>query len=197
MKKYLTEFIGTFFLVLTISLTVISGSAMAPLAIGCSLMIMVYMGGHISGGHYNPAVTLGFLLRGRMNFVETVKYWVSQLAGAMFAAGTAWCLLRVPVTVAPNVGSEAHQWMLVEILFTFALCLVVFNVADQDLQALLREFSEEEIATILKGKDRDIRSRILDNISDRMQQLIGEESDRLGAMKRRAASFCTEPKSPN
>ncbi len=62
---------------------------------------------------------------------------------------------------------------------------VVFNVADQDLQALLREFSEEELATILKGKDMDIRSRILENVSERMRQLVADESDRLGAMKRR------------
>ncbi len=55
MAKYVTEFIGTFFLVLTIGLTVLGGSPMAPLAIGSSLMIMVYMGGHVSGAHYNPA----------------------------------------------------------------------------------------------------------------------------------------------
>ena len=65
MRNYLTEFIGTFFLVLTIGLTVLNGTALAPLAIGCSLMVMVYMGGHVSGGHYNPAVSLAVLLRAR------------------------------------------------------------------------------------------------------------------------------------
>ncbi len=64
MKSYVTEFIGTFFLVLTVGLTVIGGTPFAPLAIGASLMIMVYMGGHISGGHYNPAVSLGAAMRG-------------------------------------------------------------------------------------------------------------------------------------
>lgn len=53
MRSYLTKLIGAFFLVLTVGLTVMNGSPMAPLAIGSSLMIMVYMGGHISGGHYN------------------------------------------------------------------------------------------------------------------------------------------------
>ena len=67
MRNYLTEFIGTFFLVLTIGLTVLGGTPLAPLAIGASLMVMVYMGGHVSGGHYNPAVSLAVLLRGKMS----------------------------------------------------------------------------------------------------------------------------------
>ncbi len=60
MKKYVVEFIGTFFLVLTIGMVVIEpgAGALAPLAIGSALAVMVYAGGHISGGHYNPAVTL-------------------------------------------------------------------------------------------------------------------------------------------
>src|SRR5262249_38236668 len=66
MKNYLTEFVGTFFLVLTIGLTVLQGSQFAPLAIGASLMIMVYAGGHISGGHYNPAVSLAAMMRGAL-----------------------------------------------------------------------------------------------------------------------------------
>ena len=59
MKNYIVEFIGTFFLVLVIGLTVIEPGAgkFAALAIGATLMVMVYAGGHISGGHYNPAVT--------------------------------------------------------------------------------------------------------------------------------------------
>lgn len=59
MKNYLTEFVGAFFLVLTIGLCVIGGTDFAPLAIGSALMVMVYMGGHISGGHYNPTLSSG------------------------------------------------------------------------------------------------------------------------------------------
>jgi aquaporin Z len=82
MQNYLTEFLGTFFLVLTIGLTVLSGSPLAPLAIGSSLMVMVYMGGHVSGAHYNPAVTLAVYLRGKMASTgETVGYMVSQFWG--------------------------------------------------------------------------------------------------------------------
>ena len=87
MRNYLTEFLGTFFLVLTVGLTVLNGSPLAPLAIGSSLMIMVYMGGHVSGGHYNPAVSLAVLLRGKMASVqEFLGYVVSQLLGAVVAA---------------------------------------------------------------------------------------------------------------
>ena len=64
MSRYVTEFVGTFFLVLTIGLTVMNGTPMAPIAIGSVLMVMVYMGGHISGAHYNPAVSVAILIRG-------------------------------------------------------------------------------------------------------------------------------------
>ena len=88
MRKFIVEFIGTFFLVLTIGLTVIPGSAgvIAPLAIGSVLMVMVYAGGHISGAHYNPAVTLGVLLRGRCTMADVPLYMVAQILGAVAAA---------------------------------------------------------------------------------------------------------------
>ena len=88
MNKYLTEFIGTFFLVFTIGMCVIEPGAgvMAPLAIGSALMVMIYAGGHISGAHYNPAVTLGVLIRGKIEFKNAVPYWIAQFAGAIVAA---------------------------------------------------------------------------------------------------------------
>ena len=132
MAKYLTEFIGTFFLVLTIGLTVVQGVAMAPLAIGASLMIMVYMGGHVSGGHYNPAVSLAAMMRGALSGAELIPYWISQILGAIVAA------VVVSIVIpsgffgpAPGEGYSLFgvgPW-LVEILFTFALALVVLNSA--------------------------------------------------------------------
>src|SRR5580704_10383877 len=88
MNKYITELIGTFFLVFTIGCTVILGGTgvIPPLAIGSSLMVMIYAGGHISGGHYNPAVTLGVWIRGRCPTKDVVPYWVAQAAGAAVAA---------------------------------------------------------------------------------------------------------------
>src|SRR3974390_1706224 len=88
MNKYITEFIGTFFLLLTIGCSgVIGGSGVVPpLAIGSALMVMIYAGGHISGGHYNPAVTLGVWIRGRCATADVVPYWVAQVIGAVLAS---------------------------------------------------------------------------------------------------------------
>ena len=129
MKSYLTEFIGTFFLVLTVGFTVLNGSPLAPLAIGSALMIMVYMGGHISGGHYNPAVTLAVLMRGKLSMAEAVPYWVSQLLGAFAASVVVYIVLGRTFAPAPDGGANGFQALLVEFLYTFALCLVVLNVA--------------------------------------------------------------------
>src|SRR5262249_32450307 len=94
MHKWLTEFIGTFFLVLTVCLPVLTKAPLAGVAIGSSLMVMVYMGGHVSGGHYNPAVSLAVLLRGKLSPVGFVAYVVSQVLGALAAAWIAYAILR-------------------------------------------------------------------------------------------------------
>ena len=73
MKKYVVELIGTFFLVATIGFTVLKpgdAGAMAPLAIGSALMVMIFAGGHVSGAHHNPAVTLAVFLRGKCPTAE-------------------------------------------------------------------------------------------------------------------------------
>jgi aquaporin Z len=123
MNKYITEFIGTFFLVLTVALT---GN---PIAIGAILMVMVYMGGNISGGHYNPSVTLGVFMRGKIGFKDTVMYWIVQLLGAFFAAFM--CFYFTKKSFAPTPGPGVDFWMaaIAEILFTFALVSVVLNTA--------------------------------------------------------------------
>ena len=129
MTKYLTEFVGTLFLVLTIGLTVLQQSPMAPLAIGCSLMIMVYMGGHISGGHYNPAVSLAAMLRGKLPSGELGPYIVAQLLGATVASLLVYVILRRTFAPAPAPTVTVVSAILVEILYTFALCIVVLNSA--------------------------------------------------------------------
>lgn len=128
-RKVIIEFIGTFFLVFTVGMVVIEPGAggLAPLAIGSALMIMVYAGGHISGGHYNPAVTLAVMLRGRTTATELAGYWVAQLLAGVIAALVVTALKdSAPiVSTIPPTG----QALLVEFLFTFALCFVVLNVA--------------------------------------------------------------------
>ena len=129
MKKLTTEFIGTFFLVLTIGLVVVGGTPMAPLAIGSALMVMVYMGGHISGAHYNPAVSLAVLMRGKMAGGEMLAYWVAQILGAVAAAVTVRIITGSGFAAAPAAEASTVGALLVEILFTFALALVVLQVA--------------------------------------------------------------------
>jgi aquaporin Z len=89
-NKYLAEFVGTFFLVLTIGCTVLAGSpgVIAPLAIGSALMVMIYGAGHLSGAHFNPAVTIAVWLRGRCPSSDVVPYIASQVLGASAAAAT-------------------------------------------------------------------------------------------------------------
>ncbi len=128
MKNYLTEFIGTFFLVFTIALAVTQEVAMAPIAIWVVLMIMVYMWGHISGAHYNPAVTLGLMLRGKISTSESIMYWISQVLGAVVAIALG---AMVTWSVLPALGEWVNvtSALIVEILFTFALVSVVINTA--------------------------------------------------------------------
>ena len=129
MRNYLTEFIGTFFVVLTIGLTVVGGTPLAPLAIGAALVIMVYMGGHVSGAHYNPAVTLAVMLRGKLEAREAVPYMLAQLAGAVVAALATRAITGQTFALAPAPNASMAGAWLVEVLFTFALALVVLNVA--------------------------------------------------------------------
>jgi aquaporin Z len=127
MKKALVEFIGTFFLVLTIGLAVRSGSPLAPLAIAAGLMAVIYGGGHISGAHFNPAVTLAALIRGSCPKQDVLPYLVAQFAAAL-AAGWLVCYLLG----APAAGPAMHGTIpsaIVEFLFTFALAWVILNVA--------------------------------------------------------------------
>jgi len=129
MRKYLVEFIGTFFLAMTIGMTVIGASAgaLAPVAIGSALMIMVYAGGHVSGGHYNPAVTLAVWLRGRCATGDVLPYWISQILGAL--AASAVVLFLKGDSVATPSDLKVGPALLAEFLGTFALAYVVLNVA--------------------------------------------------------------------
>ena len=129
MNKYLTEFIGTFFLVLTIGCTVIPGApgVIPPLAIGAALMVMIFAGGHVSGAHYNPAVTLAVWIRGRCETKDVLPYWVAQVAAGVVAAVVAVWLVGKSGT--PMEIKNVPAALVAEFLFTFALAYVVLNVA--------------------------------------------------------------------
>jgi aquaporin Z len=129
MRKYATEFIGTFFLVLTIGCTGIAPGpgVIAPLAIGAILMVMIYAGGHVSGAHYNPAVSLGVFVRGRLAAADVVPYWAAQLAGGVAAAAIVLFFKTTP-SETPFVARVGAGFV-AEFLFTFALVYVVLNTA--------------------------------------------------------------------
>ena len=124
MNKYITEFIGTFFLVLAAALA--SGD-LAVLAIASALMVMIYAGGHISGAHYNPAVTLAVFIRGRIKLNDALIYMVSQVAGAIAAALIAGVFKEMPAEATQTL--DTTKALLAEVLGTFALAYVVLNVA--------------------------------------------------------------------
>ena len=122
MKKYIVEGIGTYFLVLIIGLT---GN---PIAIGIGLSILVYMGGHISGAHYNPAVSLAMIIRGEISVGECLKYVLSQCIGAV-AASYSIILLGADALAVVSKTDSMTSFFLAEIIFTFLLVFVILNVA--------------------------------------------------------------------
>src|SRR5260221_5713577 len=129
MTKYIADFIGTCCLVLTIGWTVVrNGSgALAPLAIGSALMVMICAGGHISGGHFNPAVTLGVWLRGKCEGKDVAPYMIAQIAAGIVAAMIVK-FLKSGAVISPMQPATLPA-LLAEFLFTFALVYVVLNAA--------------------------------------------------------------------
>jgi len=126
-RKLTVEFIGTFVLVFTIGLAVVNAGEMAPLAIGAALMTMVFAGGHVSGAHYNPAVSVAVFLRGKMTPNELGAYAVTQVVAAV-AAGLVIVLLGFDFDEAAELAG-AGKMLVAEFVFTFALVWVVLNVA--------------------------------------------------------------------
>jgi aquaporin Z len=131
MNKYITEFIGTLFLVLVVGVAAVGGAAgvYAPFAIGGILMVMIYAGGHISGAHYNPAVTLAVLIRGKINFADAIMYWIMQVAAAVTAWVIAKFIFNVEGAGVSAIKPSIAAGLVAEILGTFALAYVVLNSA--------------------------------------------------------------------
>jgi len=123
MKKLFIELFGTYFLVLIIGLS--SGN---PIAVGFGLMVLVYCGAHISGAHYNPAVTLAMLLQKEISPLDSIKYFLSQTLGSTLAA-LSICLMNTNMQVQPVLGDSIYPIFFSEIIFTFMLVFVILNVA--------------------------------------------------------------------
>ena len=123
MKKYSIEFLGTFFLLL------ISGLADNPIAIGVGLAVLCYIGGHISGAHYNPAVSIAMVIRGEINKVECGKYIISQVLGAIAASFIYFVITDNVFEIQPSSDTTRIQFLIAEFIFTFLLVLTILFVA--------------------------------------------------------------------
>lgn len=125
----ISEFIGTFFLVLTVGFNVLQNTALAPISIGSMLMVMIFATGKVSGGHFNPAVTLGVLLRGKIDAEGAAVYVCAQLLGALTAGCVYMSILGATFTLHPGVGFSLTAAAYAELIFTAALVFVVLSVA--------------------------------------------------------------------
>jgi aquaporin Z len=129
-RKYVVEFIGAFFLMSAVGMATLTHSLFVPLAAGGMLMVMIYAGGHISGGHYNPAVTAAVLVRGRIGIGDAACYWIAQVIGGVVAGVVARAVVNpAAVRTLTLSGHGEAAAAVVEVLFTFALCYVMVNVA--------------------------------------------------------------------
>jgi aquaporin Z len=129
MKALLTETIGTFFLVLTIGLTANAAEPLAAIAVGLILMAMVYAGAHTSGAHYNPAMSLGLIVRGAFPASKLAGYWAAQFVGALVAGFLIWKFSGQPVHISPAELSTPLKAIVGEAIGTFGLAYVVMQVA--------------------------------------------------------------------
>lgn len=130
MRRYVTELIGTFALVFTLGCTVKGANegVIAPLAIGAIVMVMVYAGAHVSGAHYNPAVSLAVAVRGGLGWRDLPLYWVAQFLGGGLAALAANYVVDVKASAKSFEGRDIGVALLTEFLFAFLLAYVVLNV---------------------------------------------------------------------
>jgi aquaporin Z len=129
-RKLAVEFIGMFLFVFTVGMATESanksGAILAPLAIGSLLMVIVFAGGHVSGGHYNPAVSTAVFIRGKIKSHEYLAYILTQFIAAALAG-----LVVNAVGGKETAGATAStgKMLVAEFLFTFALAYIVLNVA--------------------------------------------------------------------
>lgn len=149
--KLLTEAIGAFVLLFTIGLARVQEGVPAPLAVGMALMVVVYAGGHISGAHYNPAVTIAVWLRGALPGREVLPYIGAQLVGAFVAAFMAYKFVGFPIHIEPGTDVTALKAVSGEAIFAFTLCYVVLNVATAKATANNHYFGLAIGGTVMAG----------------------------------------------
>ncbi len=149
--KLLAEAIGTFFLVLAVGLSSFYAEAMGPVAIGFTLMVMAYAVGPLSGAHFNPAITVAAWIRGSLTPREVAPYWGAQFAGGLLAALLVYKFSGVPIWVGPGDAVSTTKMLVGEMVWTFALALVILNVATLKSSAGNSYFGLAIGGTVLAG----------------------------------------------
>jgi len=150
-KQFVSEFIGTFFLVLTVGLNVIGGSKAPALSIAASLMCMIYALGGVSGAHFNPAVTTALTLAGKSPAGDIPHYMAAQLLGGLSASLTYSAITGKAVPLGPGSGHSMSTAGFAEIMYTFVLCFVVLNVATLSGQHLTNGGKAKQIYGLAIG----------------------------------------------
>jgi len=150
-KQFVSEFIGTFFLVFTVGLNVLGSSPAPALSIGASLMCMIYALGGVSGAHFNPAVTVALTLAGKSPAGDIPHYMAAQLLGGLAASLAYTGLVGKAVPLQPGAGHSWSDAAFAEILYTFVLCFVVLNVATLSGQHLTNGGKAKQIYGLAIG----------------------------------------------
>jgi len=150
-KQFVSEFIGTFFLVFTVGLNVLGSSPAPALSIGASLMCMIYALGGVSGAHFNPAVTVALTLAGKSPAGDIPHYMAAQLLGGLSASLTYSAITGKAVPLGPGSGHSMSTAGFAEIMYTFVLCFVVLNVATLSGQHLTNGGKAKQIYGLAIG----------------------------------------------
>jgi len=154
-RKYAVEAIGAFFLTFAVGVAALSGSVFVPLAAGAMLMVMIYAGGHISGGHYNPAVTLAALVRRRIGIRDAVAYWVVQVAGGVIAGLLARAVVNQEVTKKTTPALWGLDHPSDELRRLFLTEDLVHPLAPQDRLDVLAQLDDTPIGKLAGDRPAD------------------------------------------
>jgi len=134
-KNFLSELLGSFLFILIIIVSGAIAKDLAPFAIAGALMFCIYTFGQISGGHFNPAVSIAAYVRGKLALGDLPYYILAQLTGGLLAALLGFYLSNITglgitlFNVKPSIPTNVIPAMIVELIMTFALCLTVLMVA--------------------------------------------------------------------
>ncbi len=137
-QKVVAEFIGTFTLIFAGVASICASASLVGVALahGLALAVMISAMGYISGGHFNPAVTIGALAGGKISWKDAVAYWIAQLLGGVIGALAVKAVIPASMFEPVKLGTpmlaadvSSGAGILMELIMTFFLVLVVYGTA--------------------------------------------------------------------